>query len=356
MRVWIDLDNSPHVPFFAPIIRELQRRGHQLLLTARPYAQTLELAELAGLQLEAVGAYGGRHPVGKAWHLLQRAWALRRPVRRVCPQVALSHGSRAQVIAAVLQRIPAVVCLDYEWTERWIFRWGAYRILVPEVAFRSALAAGFPAERLYPYPGLKEEVYLPEFVPQPGFREQLGVGMEECLLVLRPPSVTAHYRRRRTLELFAAVLRRLRREPQVVPVIVPRTLDDRQWVEKLCRDEGIGRARFLSAALPGLQLLYWADMVISGGGTMNREAALLGTPVYSVFAGRLGAVDRWLCQQGRLGFLQSVEDVERLRFRRVPRTAQWRYPDKGLAALLVSLLEEWTSCSSRWRISGGMRT
>lgn len=347
MRVWIDLENSPHAPFFAPIVRELQRRGHQLLVTARPYAQTLELAELLGLQPEVVGGYGGRRWLGKLRSLLQRAWKLRARVRNFRPHIAVSHGSRTQVVAALLQRIPAVVCLDYEWVERWIFRWGAFRIVVPEVVAASAVEAGFPPQRLFPYPGLKEEVYLPDFVPQPGFREQLGVGVERCLLVLRPPSVTAHYRRRQTLELFAAVIRRLRREPEVVPVIVPRTQEDQQWVEALCQREGIKNAQLLSTALPGLQLLYWADMVVSGGGTMNREAALLGTPVYSVFAGRLGAVDRWLSEQGRLRFLRSFEDVERLSFYRVPKPSHWRYPDKGLAAVLVSALEEWSNSHSR---------
>lgn len=354
MLVWVDVDNSPHVPFVAPIVRELQRRGHDVVVTARRYAQTLALAELLGLAVWPLGQYGGKSLGGKLWALacrVQHLWRILRPLR---PSVAFSHGSRAQVLAAAALGVPAVVCLDYEWTERWIFRLWATRILVPEVARTAALQAGLPARRLEGYPGLKEEVYLPDFVPEPGFREGLGIPAERCLVVLRPPSLTANYRAAQAQRLFEAVLRRLRGEPGAVGIVLPRSREDREWVERFCRVRTIGNVWVLDRVLPGLQLLYWADMVISGGGTMNREAALLGTPTYSVFAGRMAAVDRWLVETGRLRMLQSVEEVARLRFERFPRTPHWRYPDTGLAARLASSVEELSKARSRWRASRGI--
>jgi len=355
MRVWIDLDNSPHVPFFAPIVRELRRRGHSVRITARQYAQTLPLAQLLQVPVEPVGTYGGGGRFRKVGNLVQRAWQLYRAVRHFAPELALSHGSRAQVVAAALLRIPAVVCLDYEWTERWIFRLGARWVIVPECVVPAALEAGLPRARLWSYPGLKEEVYLPEFVPQPNFRQELGIG-EEVLVVLRPPSLTANYRRSQSLELFEAVLRRLREEPSVVGLLLPRSREDREWSLQICHRERIENVRCTEHVVPGLQLLYWADVVISGGGTMNREAALLGTPTYSVFAGRLGAVDQWLWQTGRLHLVRTREDIERIPFVRHRREATWRYPDRGLAGRIVSFLEEWRSSHSRSKASRGTAT
>lgn len=346
MRVWVDMDNSPHVPFFAPILRELQRRRHQLILTARPYAQTLELTRMFGIQVHSVGSYGGKQPFSKLWTLIRRAQQLWKMVRPLRPDVAVSHGSRAQVVAAATLGIPAVVCLDYEWTERWIFRWGARRVLVPEVAVAAALKAGFAQSQVRGYPGLKEEVYLPDFIPEPDFRAQLGIAEDVCLVVLRPPSLTANYRTVRTQRLFEAVLYRLRQEPSVVALLLPRSRQDREWVMGICRAQNIANIRIVDRVLPGLQLLYWADVVISGGGTMNREAALLGTPTYSVFAGPIGAVDHWLLQTGRLRLLRSVEDVAQLRCQRFPRTPSWRYPDKGLAAVIADFIEDCSSARS----------
>lgn len=347
MRIWIDLDNSPHIPFFAPLVREFRRRGHDVVITARDYAQTLELASHYGLPVIPVGKYGGASLAGKLSALVRRALELRRSVSRYRPTLALSHGSRSQVLAARSLSIPAFVCMDYEWTERWIFRWGAQCIVVPEVALAAALEAGLPSHRVWSYPGLKEEVYLPDFVPQAGFRERLGVAEGECLVVLRPPSVTANYRTSASLCLFEAVLRRLGREPSVVGLVLPRVAEDRKWVVEVCRRYGIENVRIAQQALPGLQLLYWADAVISGGGTMNREAALLGTPTYSVFAGRIGAVDQWLLHQGRLRLLQTPEQIEQLHIVRHCRAAAWRYPDRGLAAALVALIESLSSSNSR---------
>ncbi len=354
MLVWVDVDNSPHVPFMAPIIRELRQRGHEVVVTARPYAQTLELAKLCGLLVQPVGHYGGKGLAGKLWALGSRVVQLWQRMRRPQPAVALSHGSRAQVLAAAALHIPAVVCLDYEWTERWIFRWAATRILVPEVARQAALRAGFPEQRLQGYPGLKEEVYLPDFVPEPNFRAQLGIDDGTCLVVLRPPSLTANYRTVRTQQLFEAALRRLQQEKALIGVLLPRSREDRKWVEDFCQANAIGNVWIPDRVLPGLQLLYWADAVISGGGTMNREAALLGTPTYSVFAGPTAAVDRWLVETGRLRILHTVAEIAQLRFGRCHRTPHWRYPDTGLAAHLAAVVEEVSRAHSRSRASRGM--
>jgi len=336
-RIWIDLDNSPHVPFFRPLVRELERRGYAVVLTAREYAQTLELARHAGLAVEPIGGYAGAGVVRKVAATLARAAQLARWIRRWRVHLALSHGSRAQLLAARALGIPAVVCLDYEWTERWSFRTLAQRILVPEVLRPEALRrAGFPLERVRHYPGLKEELYLPDFVPEPGFREALGIGAQQLLVVLRPPSLTANYRNERSVELFRAVLEYVLARRDVVAILLCRTQHDRLLVEPY-RMQAPERIRIPERVLPGLQLLYWADVVISGGGTMNREAALLGTPVYSVFSGRRGAVDEWLAQQGRLRWLSRVEEL-----RLEPRqpSAHFRYPDKGLAAAIVGHLEQ----------------
>ena len=313
MRVWIDLTNSPHVLFFRPLIRLLRERGAEVEVTAREYAQTLQLLDLHGLDATPIGRHGGRSALGKAAGELGRLPALRRWARGRRFDLALAHGSHDLTLTARSLGIPSATSFDYEfaWLQHQLGCRAATRVVVPEA---------IPAERLRPYgvrppklrryAGLKEEYYLGDFEPDPGVLERLGVDRSRRVVVVRTPPEVSLYHRHGS-PIFAAVLERVGRDPQVRAAVLPRTERQRADVEAL----GLPSLLVPDRAVDAQSLIAAADAVISAGGTMNREAVALGTPVYTTFSARLGAVDEQLIRDGRL---LPLRDAGRLDLEALP--------------------------------------
>lgn len=306
-KIWIDIDNSPHVPFFIPIIEQLQKRGHEVLLTARNSYQVCELLAFHRLNCQVVGGHWGKNRLLKTLGTLGRAARLVPLVFREKPDLALSLFSRAQILACKGLRIPVVVTFDYEFIAKMQFLQLDW-ILVPEVVPDSG--AGFARKGISHYPGLKEDVYVPRFEPDAGLRKDLGIADSDLLVTVRPPATEAHYHNPESDALFRAALEFLTPQSDVRVVLLPRNQKQsavlrKEWASCL----KAGRIVIPEHVVDGLNLIWHSDLVISGGGTMNREAAALGVPVYSIFRGRIGAVDRYLAENGRLVLLENVEQI-----------------------------------------------
>jgi uncharacterized protein len=307
-KIWIDIDNSPHVPFFIPIIAELQKRGHKILLTARNSYQVCELLEFHHLDCEVVGGHWGKNRFLKTLGTLGRAARLIPLAFREKPDLAVSLVSRAQLLACKVLGIPMVVTFDYEFVVKMQFLQPDW-IVVPEVV--SNAAAGAAKKGIFHYAGLKEDVYVPSFKPDAALKKQLGIGESDVLVTVRPPATEAHYHNPESEVLLTAALDFLTKRKDVRVVLLPR--NDRQSVS-LQKEWGKwiaqGKIVIPKHVMDGLNLIWYSDLVISGGGTMNREAAALGVPVYSIFRGKIGAVDRYLAEHGRLVLMERVEDIE----------------------------------------------
>jgi len=307
-KIWIDLDNSPHVPFFAPIIDELQNRGYSIMLTARDAYQVQELADLFHLKCKLIGHHQGKNKIRKLLGLCVRALQLIPTVVKEKPDLALSHGSRSQLIVCAGLRIPSLLILDYECAKRLVLIEPTY-YMCPEVIPSSVFRCD--PRRVLKYPGIKEDVYVPRFVPNPHIRPELGLGGDDLVVTVRPPATEAHYHRPQSDELFEAVIEFLSRRPEVKIVMLPR--NEKQAVHLRNHWPGLftnRKIRIPHQVVDGLNLIWHSDLVISGGGTMNREAAALGVPVYSTFRGEIGAVDQYLSDRGRLVLLEGVQDVQ----------------------------------------------
>ncbi len=306
MKVWVDLTNAPHAVVLAPLVRALEARGDVVEVTARDYGQTVAIARLQGLDPVVVGRHGGRGRSGKALAALDRVRALRIWARAHRFDAALAHGSTDQPLVARLLGVPATTMFDYEYAvlQHSVNCRLARRTLVPDAIPPDRLARyGAVGRRLVRYPGLKEEYAMASFEPDATVAASFR-GSNDILAVLRPaPELALYHRIENTL--WDDVLERLVADERVVVVVLPRT------VEQAERVRGLGLARVVvpAEAIDGQSLVAGADLVISAGGTMNREAVVLGTPVYTTFAGRLGGVDDRLIREGRLRRLQRAADI-----------------------------------------------
>lgn len=313
MRIWIDLANSPHVPFFRALKAEFEARGAVVRVTARDFAQTVEMARAANLEPAVIGGFGGRALSGKAGNLIGRAAKLARWARHEKLDLAVSHNSYAQVAAARALSIRIVTLMDYEHqpANHLAFRL-ASRVIVPRAFPEEALRRfGARPSKVRRYEGTKEDVYLADFVHAPGFAEtlrELGIEKRDVLVVLRPPARDALYHRFDN-ELFDEVLRLLQSRDDVKTVLLARTTEQRREYERRAHKNMILPAK----ALDGANLIAAADLVISAGGTMNREAAALGVPAATIYAGRWAAIDEELVREGRLIRIASSKDLAALK-------------------------------------------
>jgi predicted glycosyltransferase len=306
-KVWVDIDNSPHVPFFLPIIEELEKQGVELVLTARNIYQVCELLEFFQLPCKVIGRHYGSNKFLKVFGTCLRVLQLAPTALSRRPDVAISHGSRAQLMLCKLLRIPTIMMHDYEHSTKTGFLEPDW-FLMPDVIPSAAMAKH--TDSIVRYPGLKEDVYVPRFRPDPSIFAQLGISRDDLLVTVRPPATEAHYHNPESEVLFAETMRLLASNPKVRAVTLPR--NGRQG-DKLRADwaDLIASGKMLVPSHPvdGLNLIWYSDLVVSGGGTMNREAAALGVPVYSIFRGKIGAVDRYLEKTGRLTMIESVAEV-----------------------------------------------
>jgi predicted glycosyltransferase len=294
----VDITAPAHVLVYRPLIAIMRGRGDEVAITARNYAQTLELLELHGIEAQVFGAHGGRSRLGKARALTSRLGELRKWAKRQDFDHALAHGSHELTVTARRLGMPSSTTFDYEfaWLQHQLGLRAATHVVVPDAIPPERLARyGVHPPKLRHYPGLKEEYYLSDFEPDAAVAERLSVEPERILVVVRtPPDVSLYHRR--SNPLFPQLLRHLGEQEDVHAVVLPRTKEQGDYVRTLELPSVIVPEHAVDAQ----SLIALSDLVVSAGGTMNREAAALGVPVYTTFGGRLGGVDEELIRQGRL--------------------------------------------------------
>jgi predicted glycosyltransferase len=336
MKVWIDMTASAHVLVYRPLIRLLREQGHEVEVTAREYAQTLQLLELHGIEADVIGRHGGRSRAAKARSLLSRLSALRRWARGRNFDVALAHGSHELTMTARRLGIPSATTFDYEWA--WLQHQlgcrAATRVVVPEAIPPERLESyGVRPPKLRRYAGLKEEYYLTDFEPDAAVLSQWSLDPARVLVIVRtPPDVSLYHRA--SNPLFPRILDHLGRHEGVHAIVLPRTEEQRAFVTGLELPSVIVPERAVDAQ----SLIALSDLVVSAGGTMNREAAALGVPVYTTFGGRLGGVDEWLMREGRLVPLTDPRALE-LRKRAPSEDRRIRRDPQLMLNLLLSAMD-----------------
>jgi uncharacterized protein len=337
MKVWVDFTASAHPLVFRPLVQRLRAQGHEVEITARDYAQTLQLIESHGMTAAVIGHHGGRSSLGKARQMVGRLQALREWAKGRGFDVALAHGSHELTMTARRLGIPSATTFDYEWA--WLQHQlgcrAATRVVVPDSIPPDRLAKyGARPPKLQQYPGLKEEYYLSDFEPNATVLDDWAIDRARVLVVLRPPPDVSLYHRHSN-PLFPQTLEHVGTLGNVHAFVIPRTEEQRDYVQSLALPSVIVPDRAVDAQ----SLIAFADLVVSAGGTMNREAAALGVPVYTTYGGRLGGVDEQLIRENRLRPLTDPRALE-LHKREHTSESRTRRDPQLMLDLLLSALDE----------------
>jgi uncharacterized protein len=335
IKIWIDMENTPHIPFFLPIIRELQQQGHEVVITARDGYQTCEMARYHSLKFHRIGRHYGKNLLAKIAGLLIRSSQLAKFGRREKPMLALNLGSRSQNLSAKILGIPTVEIMDYEHTAE-------SPLLEPQWYIKPDIVHNQGSEqkshhKTHTYQGIKEDVYIPDFKPDESILDELGLRGANTIVTIRPSATEAHYHNPESELLFIRLIDRLLGIANIKAVVLPRNsrqessfrTEHPEWFE-------CSRVIIPRKVVNGLNLIWHSDLVVSGGGTMNREAAAMGVPVYSIFRGKIGAVDRHLCHQQRLVMIETPHDVDH-KIRIEPRQ-RIHLPDSTKSRALIDIL------------------
>ena len=307
MKVWFDCTAAAHPVVLRPVIERFRERGAEILVTARENGETVGNLERLGIPHVVVGEHGGAGKLGKAWALGARSSRLARPVWKFRPDLAVAHGSVDLAVLSQVFFIPSAQMQDYEFAglQRKISWRVARRVLVPDsIPVERLVKAGARQEKLVRFPGLKEDYYLADFQLDPSVPESLGIDLDRVLVIVRPPPENAAYHADNPL--YEKVIDRLASAENVTAVIIPRTEGQRERA----RARGSSSLIVPDHAVDAQSLIAFADLVVSAGGTMNREAVALGTPVYTTFAGKMGGVDEALIADGRLKLLEGADQLE----------------------------------------------
>jgi predicted glycosyltransferase len=299
LRIWLDMANSPHPVLLGPVARGLEARGHELFVTARDHAQTRDLTLSIWPDATVVGGESPGSRGAKARAIFTRVHGLRRVLAPIKVDAAASLGSYAQIVAARSLGIPVMTLMDYEYqpANHLSFRL-AQLVVVPSVFPQDRLSRyGASVKRVVKFDGFKEELYLDGVDAAP---DPIEIESGRSLAVFRPPPDGALYHQQGNSP-FDLVLRSAIEREDVQVVVLPRMAHQRS------RYSEMAGVQVPAHAIDGLALLRSADIFVGAGGTMSREAALLGVRAYTMFAGRLAAVDTELIRRGLLRDLRGED-------------------------------------------------
>ncbi|HEY3375696.1 MAG TPA: DUF354 domain-containing protein [Candidatus Aquicultor sp.] len=308
LRIWIDITNTPHVLIFRPLIKELQAQGHEVLVTAREFAQTSQLLDRFGIKHTLIGKHQGKEVYRKIYGLASRTSRLIGYAAGKRFNLSIGHGSNDCALASFFLRIPHVTMFDYEFAKAMhsINLRVATKVLIPDMIPSEPLYEyGGTDAKIDKYPGLKEEYYLADFSPDESVVDEIGLDIGKIVIVMRTPPDVALYHRFHN-PIFMDVLRKFAARDDIQVVLLPRTPEQRDEVLSF----GFSNVFIPAKAVDAQSLIYYSDLVISAGGTMNREAVALNTPVYTLFSGRMGAIDTKLIAQGKMMKLTDPDHIE----------------------------------------------
>jgi predicted glycosyltransferase len=308
VKIWIDIVNSPHVLFFKPIIEDLKKQGHSIDITAREYAQTTGMLDELSMTYTLIGAHAGAKLWKKLIDVVKRSSKLIHYAQGKKYDLALTFNSASLAVAARVQRIRSMVFMDYEFQPLNHLTFRLCNKVVTPLCFPDSALKKFNAlQKTVKYNGLKEEVYLYAHRFDRDIKKKLGIDDDSIVTVVRPPATMALYHRFAN-DLFYEAVQYILQYDNIKMVALPRSAQQQAIFESFADP----RIIIPDKAVDGRDLLHFSDIVLSAGGTMNREAGILGIPAYTVFKGKIGAADKYLIDRGRIITIKNSDDFRKI--------------------------------------------
>jgi uncharacterized protein len=344
MKFWADIDNAPHVLVLRPVIEELRALGHEVEVTARDYGQTFKLLRMYGMRFHPIGKHWGKNRIMKYLSVLTRGVSLAVFALGRRFDAAFCHGARSLFFATRVLRVPLVVLDDYEHTTvpAFMMRWISMQLAPDVIPADIFERQGLDRRKLCLYPGLKENLYIHDLEPDPSVLTETGMDPSKVLILVRPPATMAHYAVPESEQFFFEIMEYLHSRAEAQILLVPRTAGQKKELERHRREYGWTNVFIPDRVYEGPRMIRSMDLLISGGGTMNREAAALGIPTYSIYQGPIGAVDRSLMESGRLEHVSEMQSVRNIPMvkRSVSREAYGKEHGARARSLIVGKIIE----------------
>ncbi|MFZ5974875.1 MAG: DUF354 domain-containing protein [Bacillota bacterium] len=318
-KIWLDITNSPHVIFYNPIIQKLKARGYEVVVTAREYAQTKGLLELFEIEHHMIGRHRGKSKLKKLMGLFERSNTLYKFGKDKNFDAAVSMGSQDLMIAARRLKIPHMTLFDYEYSFGHHISFRLSRFILSPAGVPEKVLKKFGAkDKVVFYPGLKEQFYIGYYLDlynkkydakHNPITQVLDVDEKRVIIVMRPEATQAHYQTNKNTLSFDLLEYLDNHEKNPVIIVLPRVESQKQeYVAK-----GYKNVIIPEKVINGIDLVASCDLVIGAGGTINREAAAVGTPVYTIFqGGQMCAVDTMLIATKRMVNIQDKNDFDKI--------------------------------------------
>ncbi|OGF68261.1 MAG: hypothetical protein A2Y62_02745 [Candidatus Fischerbacteria bacterium RBG_13_37_8] len=298
-KIWFDLTNTPHVHFFKPFIKRYSAYFN-IFITARNFAETVQLAKNEyNISPTVIGTHAGKHKVKKAYCLIIRFIQMLNRVGNF--DYAISCGGTEACIIAKLKHKKAITFDDNDLSPNWMYShftdFAFFPAAIPE---HSLFRQGFKAASIIRYNGFKEDIYIADYEPDENF---LNILPFRNYIVVRPENLMATYVKNAGDSITIKLIQMLNEKNYNI-LYLPRYQQDINYVKDF-------KNIFMpSKAINGLDACYFSSGVLSGAGTLSREAACLGKCSVSFFAGKtLLAVDQQMIKEGRIFHSRIPEDI-----------------------------------------------
>lgn len=289
MKIWIDLTNSPHINFFKPFINKWKSDGHEILLTTRDLANTIDLIDQNGWQFIKVGGHAGKSKLRKLIHFPIRVGLLWNYLIKEKPDVGISHSSFYSPLVSKLLGIPSIYLNDNEHAKGnyLAFKYASINLL-PEFLKKKAKSLSWNEKYdVEFYPGIKEGIYLSQMEEKSNSQDN---HKSERIYVRLEPWTAEYYSGKS--HFMDELLLELKEKYKII--ILPRGQEQKEHYSG-SKFSGIDVAE---KPIPLGQILKNCKMFIGAGGSMTRELAFLGKPVLSVYQDELLEVDKYLIEHG----------------------------------------------------------
>ncbi len=302
VKIWYDITNTPQVHFILALKNKLSFYiPNQCLITTREFCETTELLEQKTTdKVKVIGLHRGKSKSKKIIGLISRYNKVYRIIKDY--DISISCGSEDAVWNSYLRRKKSIAFGDNDLAKQWTYGIFVSYAFFPDAINKNILVRqGIKRNKLYQYHGYKEDIYLADYIPAKSFKDQIPFNN---YVVVRPENLQANYIKNDTVKPITPMLLRELSKSGYNILYLPRYKIDKEYAK------GIDHIFIPDKPVNGLDACYFADAVLTGAGTFAREAACLGVPAFSFFAGKsLLAVDKALIREKKMIWSRDVNEI-----------------------------------------------